>query len=301
MNIDNISDNNNDNSRPATPSEEDCCHNGCNPCVFDIHAKLLEEYKKKKEGNVKVQISKNILCEFSYKNFVITDIKEAADSYVLLSLKYQENDKKDDVCLLIEPGQHVMLHLQDATKPFTPIYYTDDSIQFLIRLYHNGKFSTYLRHATIGDEIRVRGPYGNFNYTCNSFQNIVMFCMGSGITVMYPIAKSIIDNELEETRIQFVGCFRRISQIPLKKELQVFSDYWNFTSIFYISQLLNEVHNLHGIDIKPGRLHEESVYQILKKNMNSTTLVLICGSPEFNNSVEQWTRSTNCNHIHVFE
>ncbi|XP_078050581.1 NADH-cytochrome b5 reductase-like [Augochlora pura] len=301
MNIDNTNNRDNDNSRPATPSDEDCCHNGCNPCIFDIHAKLLEEYEKKEKGNVKVEISKNILCQFSYKTFVITDIKEAADTYVLLVLKYRESDRKSDVCLLIEPGQHVMLHLQDVTRPFTPIYYTHDSIQFLVRLYHNGKFSMYLEHARIGDEIRVRGPYGNFKYKCNSFQNIIMFCMGSGMAVMYPIIKSIIDNEHEETRIHFVGCYRTLSQIPLKKELQVLSDYWNFKSILYISQLLNEVHNLHGINIKSGRLNEESVYQIIKENINSTKLVLICGTEGFNKSVEQWAKNTNCNYIHVFE
>nr|XP_033338654.1 NADH-cytochrome b5 reductase-like isoform X1 [Megalopta genalis] len=301
MNIDNTSDDDNDNGRPATPLDEDCCHNGCNPCIFDIHAKLLEEYEKKKKENVKVQISKNMLCQFSYKIFVITDIQEAADTYILLALRYQESDKKNDVCLLIEPGQHVMLHLQDATRPFTPLYYTDDSIQFLVRLYHNGKFSMYLEHAKIGDEIRIRGPYGNFKYKRNSFQNIIMFCMGSGITAMYPVIKSIIDNELEETRIHFVGCYRKVSQIPLKKELQIFSDYWNFKSVLYISQLLNEVRNLHGIDLKSGRLNEESVYQIIKEDVNSTKLVLICGSQEFNNSVEQWARNTNCNCIHVFK
>ncbi|KZC10307.1 NADH-cytochrome b5 reductase-like [Dufourea novaeangliae] len=203
--------------------------------------------------------------------------------------------------LLIEPGQHVMLHLYDATKPFTPFYYTDDTIQFLIRLYHTGKFSTYLRNAKIGERIRVRGPYGNFKYKHNSFQNIIMFSMGSGITAMYPISKSIIDNELEETRIHFIGCFLNILQIPLKKELQILSDYWNFKCALYISELQNEVHDLHGINIKPGRLNKESVHQILEGNMNNTTLILICGSNEFNKSVEQWAREMNYKHINVFE
>ncbi|XP_031841774.1 NADH-cytochrome b5 reductase-like isoform X2 [Nomia melanderi] len=286
---------------PVTPLEEDCCHNGCNPCIFDVHAKLLEEWKKKKKGNMKTQIRTNLLCPFSYKNFIITDIKEAAENYILLSVKYQENEIKNNVKLLIKPGHHVMLHLQEATRSFTPIHFTDDNIQFLIRLYDNGKFSTCIRHAKIGDEIRIRGPYGNFKYKCNSFQNIIMFCMGSGITAMYPVAKSIIDNELEETRIHFIGCFQKMSQVPLKKELQIFSDYWNFKCTLYISQLQNEIHNLHGINIKCGHLNEASVHQILRDNTSDTTLVLICGSQEFDNSIKQWTNEMDYKCIHVFE
>lgn len=64
-----------------------------------------------------------------------------------------------------------MLHLHDTTKPFTPIHWTDTSLQFLIRLYPNGKFSTYIKDIELGDKIRVRGPYGNFKYKFNRFVN----------------------------------------------------------------------------------------------------------------------------------
>lgn len=44
---------NNENSRPITPSEEDCCHSACDPCIFDVHKKLLEEYERKKKTKYK--------------------------------------------------------------------------------------------------------------------------------------------------------------------------------------------------------------------------------------------------------
>ncbi|XP_076618611.1 NADH-cytochrome b5 reductase-like isoform X2 [Colletes latitarsis] len=299
MNI--VCSSNGDNSRPTTPSEDDCCHNACDPCIFDVHEKLLEEYERRKKQNIKVQNRKNLLCSFSYKNFVVIHIKEVSECYVQLLLKYEENKSKNNTSLLINPGQYVMLNLQDKTKPFTPIFWTEDSIQFLIRLYHNGKFSTYLRNIKIGDKIRVRGPYGNFEYKSNSFQNIIMFSMGSGITAVYPIAKSIIDNELEETKIHLIWGFHNILQIPLKKELQILSDYWNFKCTLYISQLHNDVHNLHGINIQFGRLNNASVSKLLEDNINNTTLILICGTYEFNRSIEQCSRSMNYTHIHVFE
>lgn len=82
-------DKNYENSRPITPSDEDCCHNSCDPCIFDIHQRLLEEYERRKKEKVKKQNEKNLLCLSSYKTFTIVDIKQASECYILLSLKYK--------------------------------------------------------------------------------------------------------------------------------------------------------------------------------------------------------------------
>ncbi|CAL7951804.1 unnamed protein product [Xylocopa violacea] len=293
-------DNNNKNSRPVTPTEEDCCHSACDPCIFDIHKKLLEEYERKKKQNIKIWNVQNILCTYKYKDFIVVDVKKTSESYILLLLKYQENDFRSGRGILITPGQHVMLHLHDTTKPFTPISFTDNTIEFLIRLYSNGKFSMYLKNIKLGDIIRIRGPYGNFKYEKNSFQTIIMFSMGSGIAVMYPIAKSVVDNELDETKIHLIGGFQDISQIPLKKELQTLSDYWNFKCTLHISQL-QDTCNLHAINIKSGRLDKKSVSEALENKVTSTTLILICGTHQFNSSIEQWVKCMNYMHVHIFE
>ncbi|WP_281664933.1 oxidoreductase-like domain-containing protein [Paraburkholderia fungorum] len=30
---------------PVRPELEDCCHSGCNPCVFDLYDEALERYQ----------------------------------------------------------------------------------------------------------------------------------------------------------------------------------------------------------------------------------------------------------------
>lgn len=154
-----------------------------------------------------------------------------------------------------------------------------------------------------------------------------MFSMGSGITAVYHIAKSIVENELEETKIHLIGGFKNILQIPLKKELQILSDYWNFKCTLHISQIQSnsdifilisffkifffskylfifyilDVCNIHGINIKSGRLDKKSIFEVLKNKIASTTLILICGTSQFNNYVEQWIKCMNYRHIHVFK
>jgi hypothetical protein len=30
---------------PVQPDLDDCCHSGCNPCVFDLYEEALERYR----------------------------------------------------------------------------------------------------------------------------------------------------------------------------------------------------------------------------------------------------------------
>lgn len=64
-----------------------------------------------------------------------------------------------------------------------------------------------------------------------------MFSIGSGIAALYPVAKAIIDNETELTRVHLVAGFRSAAHVPLKKELMYLADYWNFKCTLQLSQL----------------------------------------------------------------
>lgn len=63
-----------------------------------------------------------------------------------------------------------------------------------------------------------------------------MFAVGSGIAAMYPIAKTIVEDDLEETRVHLVAGFRSFDCIMLRKELRNLSDYWNFKCFIHLSQ-----------------------------------------------------------------
>jgi len=64
-----------------------------------------------------------------------------------------------------------------------------------------------------------------------------MFSIGSGIAALYPIAKAIIDDETELTRVHLISGFRSVAYVPLKKELMHLTDYWNFKCTLQLSQL----------------------------------------------------------------
>jgi len=64
-----------------------------------------------------------------------------------------------------------------------------------------------------------------------------MFSIGSGIAALYPITRSIVDDETELTRIHLIAGFQSVAQVPLKKELRSLADYWNFKCTLQLSQL----------------------------------------------------------------
>lgn len=63
-----------------------------------------------------------------------------------------------------------------------------------------------------------------------------MLSIGSGIAAIYPIAVSIVENELEDTKINMISGFHSFSHVPFKNELRLLSDYWNFECTLCLSQ-----------------------------------------------------------------
>ncbi|XP_067207537.1 NADH-cytochrome b5 reductase-like isoform X2 [Linepithema humile] len=230
-------DYNNEDDGPKMPLEEDCCGSGCTPCVFDVYKILLKEWESRKIQDVKVKTSSNLLSLLSYKTFIIKDISETSEDYFLVHLEYPEHKIKKDVSLHFIPGQYVMLHAKCKSRPYTPIVWTNKDLVLLVKLYNQGEFSSYLKEASVGSTIDIRGPYGNFKYENNSFQQIVMFSIGSGIAALYPIAKAIVDDETELTRVYLVAGFQSVAHVPLKKELRHLVDFWNFKCTLQLSQL----------------------------------------------------------------
>lgn len=63
-----------------------------------------------------------------------------------------------------------------------------------------------------------------------------MLSVGTGIAALYPIARSLIDDEFEETRVHLISGFKSYAHIPLEKELRELSHYWNFSCTLRLSK-----------------------------------------------------------------
>lgn len=64
-----------------------------------------------------------------------------------------------------------------------------------------------------------------------------MLAAGTGITPLYQVARSIVDNEADETFIRLVYACRTAKEVLLKEELDHLSEFWNFTVLYVLSQV----------------------------------------------------------------
>lgn len=90
---------------PQKPSDNDCCGNGCNPCVFDIYELDLKKWKQNRE-NIDNGVSSNstsTLSEHDFLQFEITELKSHANNIKLFKFKIPENNQ-----LPIHCGQHLV-------------------------------------------------------------------------------------------------------------------------------------------------------------------------------------------------
>lgn len=67
--------------------------------------------------------------------------------------------------------------------------HTPYSFFFFYKSYPLGNISRKFSELKIGDEMAVRGPKGNFNYTANMCRAIGMIAGGTGITPMLQVKK----------------------------------------------------------------------------------------------------------------
>ena len=172
---------------PIPPLPEDCCGQGCKPCVNDIYEEELKLWEKETSDNSDAidQIQDDILsngettqvirCD-GYTRFAIQDILPVTtDTFIYrFALPFRS-------CRLLpnptDVGKHLILRLNDIVTPMkgetkcitgsiTRQYtiLTDPSIQgyfeLMIKLYKDGRASQVIRQWKIGDFAEFRGPFG---------------------------------------------------------------------------------------------------------------------------------------------
>lgn len=280
------------------PSEEDCCHNGCSPCVFDVYRQNLLKRIKYEVG-----IRYDLLSQTKYKPFLLVKTLTIGDLIRIYRFQASVKDRKDLLGRLpYKAGQHLVLTTKrvlgvnniEAEEDTVSREYsiisdsskeTDCCFEVVVKLYKHGKMSKFLDQLQEGATTLWRGPYGNFSYSPNSHSNIVMIAMGTGIAPLFSVARNIVLNEVDDTMISLLYCVRNTTEIVLREELNVLMAFWNFKCTYYFSQPVDKIVLFNLEHSVSNRLSHDMLHQECKK-MNSDSLYLICGSQEFCRSIE---------------
>ena len=71
------------------------------------------------------------------------------------------------------------------------------------------------------------------------YDRVLMLAAGTGIAPMAQLIQAILSNENEEGRIRLLYACRTYSDILMKGEIREWKQFWNFSAVFVLSQVLH--------------------------------------------------------------
>ncbi|XP_021720626.1 NADH--cytochrome b5 reductase 1-like [Chenopodium quinoa] len=150
-----------------------------------------------------------------------------------------------DSVLGLPIGQHISCRGKDANgedvmKAYTPTTLDSDVgyFELVIKMYPQGRMSHHFREMREGDYLSVKGPKGRFKYQPGQVRAFGMLAGGTGITPMFQVARAILENPSDKTKVQLIYANVTYDDILLKEELDNFPH--SFPDQFSVYYVLNE-------------------------------------------------------------
>ncbi|XP_043723250.1 NADH--cytochrome b5 reductase 1 [Telopea speciosissima] len=139
-------------------------------------------------------------------------------------------------------GQHISCkgrdsNGEDVIKPYTPTTLDSDVgyFELVIKMYPQGRMSHHFREMRVGDYLAVKGPKGRFKYQPGPVRAFGMLAGGSGITPMFQVARAILENPKDNTKVYLIYANVTSEDILLKKELDgLASNYPDRFKVYYV-------------------------------------------------------------------
>ncbi|CAK9322821.1 unnamed protein product [Citrullus colocynthis] len=149
---------------------------------------------------------------------------------------------KPDSILGLPIGQHLSCRGKDGQgeeviKSYTPTTLDSDVgyFELVIKMYPQGRMSHHFREMRIGDYLAVKGPKGRFKYQPGQVHAFGMLAGGSGITPMYQVARAILENPNDKTKVHLIYANVTLEDILLKEELDLLAKrYPDRFKIYYV-------------------------------------------------------------------
>jgi NAD(P)H-flavin reductase len=200
-------------------------------------------------------------------------------------------------------GKHIFtrasINNQTVIRAYTPVTTSNDPpgyVDLLIKVYFKnehlqfpdgGLMSQHLESLSVGDKIDIKGPIGSFIYngrgqyqtksgTSNNknCKRIGMIAGGTGITPMYQIIQSVLNDPEDPTELSLIYANRTEKDILLRNELD---DLVKRNPRFKIYYILSKPSN--NWEFGSGYVTEEIIRNniSLPSSPNNSNIVLLCG------------------------
>ena len=111
--------------------------------------------------------------------------------------------------LKYKPGQYVDIKIPgaDEIRSFSMANLPNGKLEFMIKAYPDGKFSSLLAEGQIeeGHELKITGPYGVFTLRRNSDRPLLFIGGGAGMAPILALLRSLADQGSERSAVYYYG------------------------------------------------------------------------------------------------
>jgi len=171
---------------------------------------------------------------------------------VVSEMESLTHDIRRIVLKLAEPNQ-ITFHagqFMDVYLPGTDVYRSysmanppnqSDRLEFMIKTFKGGRFSKLLdEQLKVGDELEVRGPFGNCIRREESVGDIFLIGGGSGMAPLWSILNDIVEKGVQRKVTLFYGARSKRDLFYLDKFAEIAKRHVNFRFIPALSESLPE-------------------------------------------------------------
>ncbi|KAJ3435354.1 NADH-cytochrome b5 reductase [Anaeramoeba flamelloides] len=183
-------------------------------------------------------------------------------------------------------GQYIAIQAQIDTKIvkryYSPISTPSDHgfVEILVKVnLERTGMSNYLQKMNIGDTIQMMGPIDGFIYKPENFKQIVLLSAGVGLSPMIQLARSIMKNPNDETKIVFLHGNISENELVLFDEIKSYENNHpkQFKSVF----TLEKPHE--NWDGETGFISKEIIAKNIDVELNPQ--FVMCGPKGFTNAM----------------
>lgn len=232
-----------------------------------------------------------------FHTLTISDIRKETEDTVSIAFEIPTAIKND---YAFKPGQYLTLKAlidgEDTRRSYSlcsaPF---ENEWRVAVKQIENGKFSTYANNSlSIGQSMEVMTPAGNFHAVVDAShkKSYVLFAAGSGVTPIFSIAKTVLQEEPNSDVTLFYGN-KGFASIIFREEIEALKNKY--------MDRLRVVHILSreslGNKIQKGRIDGSKVDELYNSFLAQTTIdeVFVCGPEEMIHSVKDFFHAKGLN------
>lgn len=217
----------------------------------------------------------------------------------------------------IPTGYHVQLMAEKNGEPvvrsYTPVVPLTstagrskalqcDTVDFMIKLYPDGKMSSILSNLKIGDSLMIGDPEGDFvSETLSTKRNVFLIAAGTGFTPMAKIIRDVVSAKERETEVKLLFANKTEEDILWRSQLQAVQDSTlRFKCVNVLSEAKSEWTGPRG------RIDKDFLSQHIPDSSqlkSEEVLFCVCGMSKFQSAVSSALQSIGYSRdsIHLFD